>query len=180
MPKVTGTRDHNARELFTKLQRGPASIHNTAGCRAEDYNLWVSTWILPQIIDLIPQLRKDPPAFQLMNRSQDTPAALEPPTYELMTVLELKKETITRGLGLMNLRDYKRHELTSVLYADDKKERETVQNRYPDARIERSGAEFVIVDTDGNALTKPHKKRQQAWQQAAEDVRSLIREERHS
>ena len=180
MPKVSGTRDHNARDLFTRLQRGPASIHNTAGCKAEDYNLWVSTWILPQIIDLIPQLRKDPPAFQLMNRSQDTPAALEPPTYDLMTVLDLKKETIARGLGLMNLRDYKRDELTRLLIADDTKERETVQNRYEGARVGRSGAEFVIVEKDGHPLTKPHKTSQKAWQEAAQDVRSLIQKERHS
>ena len=180
MPKVTGTRDRNARELFNKLQRGPVSTHNTGGCSAEEYSLWVSTWILPQIIDLIPQLRKDPPTFQLMNRTQDTPAELEPPTYELRTVLELKKETITRGLGLTNLRDYKRDELTRALYADDKRERETVQNRYEGTRIERSGAEFVIVDKDGHALIKPQKTPAQAWQQAAEDVRSLILKERHS
>jgi hypothetical protein len=176
MPKVTGTRDHNARELFTRLQRGPAALRNTTGCTVEDYNLWFSTWILPQIIDLIPQLRKDPPAYQLMSSKQE--AQPEPKTYDLMTVLELQKETVRRGLGLKNLRDYKRAELTSVLQADDRSVIETVTTRYKDARIKRDGMYFVIVEGDNHIISRRADTGPEAWEDAAEDVRRLNREEK--
>jgi hypothetical protein len=182
MPKVTGTRDHNARELFTRLQRGPAALRNTTGCTVEDYNLWVSTWILPQIIDLIPQLRKDPPAYQLMSSKQDAQpepeSVKEPKTYGLMTVLELQKETVRRGLGLKNLRDYKRDELTKVLQADDRSEIETVRTRYQDARIKRDGMYFVIVEGGNRIISRRADTGPEAWQDAAEDVRRLNREEK--
>ncbi len=70
MPKIVNTRNHKARELFEKVLRGPASLHNTTGCTREDYNLWASTWVLPQLIDLIPQLRSDPPVYRQMSGSQ--------------------------------------------------------------------------------------------------------------
>jgi hypothetical protein len=176
MPKLTGTRDHKARDLFTKVQRGPASLNDTTGCNREQYNLWVSTWVLPQLIELIPQLRKDPPDYQLMNRTQEEPQPVAK-RYDDMTVLELQKESIRRGLGLTNLRDYKRRELTEVLRDDDRKEIETVQARYENARVKMDGALFVVVDADDNRLSSRRETPQEAWGEAAEDVRRLNREE---
>jgi hypothetical protein len=69
MPK-TGTRADKARELFTKMQRGPASLHDTTGCNIAQYSLWVSTSILPQLIELIPQLKTNPPAYKQMSSTQ--------------------------------------------------------------------------------------------------------------
>lgn len=183
MPKVTGTRDHKARDLFAKVQRGPASLNDTTGCNREQYNLWVSTWVLPQLIELIPQLRKDPPDYQLMNSKQPSQEEPQPQAkrYENMTVLELQKDAHQRGLGLTNLRDYKRRELTEVLRADDRKEIETVQDRYENARVKMDGALFVVVDADNNRLSSRRETPQEAWGEAAEDVRRLNREEaRHA
>jgi hypothetical protein len=182
MPKVTGTRDHKARDLFAKVQRGPASLNDTTGCNRADYNLWVSTWVLPQLIELIPQLRKDPPLFHHMNATQPSQKEPQPVAkrYDAMTVLELQKETIRRGLGLTNLRDYKRPELTEVLRADDRKEIETVQARYENARMKMDGPLFVIVDANDNLLSSRRDTPQEAWEEVAEDVRRLNREEARS
>ena len=182
MPKMTNTRDHKARELFAKVQRGPLAINDTTGCKRDQYNLWVSTGILPQLIELIPQLRKDPPAFQLMSSHQ--PAQEETQLtkdYNTMTVLELQREAKRRGLALTNLRDYKRVELTQVLRAEDRKEIETVRTRYPDARVKMSGMDFVVVTgVDGAEILLSQRRDtpQEAWEEAAEDVRRLNREER--
>lgn len=41
--------------------------------------------------------------------------------YRNMTVKQLKQETIDRGFGLKNLRDYKREELENLLWRDDRR-----------------------------------------------------------
>ena len=70
MPKTTNTLAHKARDLFASIQRGPASLNDTTGCHRDGYNRWVSAWILPQLIELIPQLKKDPPAIELIISGQ--------------------------------------------------------------------------------------------------------------
>lgn len=63
MPKVTGTRRQRARELYERLARGPvfdaigdAHLHADA---ARIYRLWVETWVLSELKDLVPELRGD-------------------------------------------------------------------------------------------------------------------------
>ena len=179
MPKVTGTRDHKARDLFAKVQRGPASLNDTTGCNRADYSLWVSTHVLPQLVELIPQLRKDPPAFRLMSsvpQGQEEPQSAAT-DYAKMTVLELQKETIRRGLGLTDLRDQKRPALTQALQAHDREEIETLQARYADARVKMDGPLFVVVDADDNVLTSRRDTPHEALEEAAADVRRLNQEE---
>lgn len=42
-------------ELLERLERGPASL--SEGCSKEDYDIWVRTWIIPSVKNLIPELR---------------------------------------------------------------------------------------------------------------------------
>ena len=55
MPKVMNTRKQRAIEAFKTAARGP-SIHLTAE-QEKSYRLWASTWILPRMVDLIPELK---------------------------------------------------------------------------------------------------------------------------
>jgi hypothetical protein len=99
--------------------------------------------------------------------------------YEDMTVKSLRIETTRRGLALTNLRNYKRDELLRVLVEDDQKERAVVLTRYPDARIKYSGMYFVVVTGLDHVLTLRRDSAAEAWEEAAEDVRRLDRDERH-
>jgi hypothetical protein len=71
MPR-TQTRLLRAEDVMRKLRNGPASLAErsdftpggNAGEQARralngDYQLWVSTWILPELEHLIPELRKE-------------------------------------------------------------------------------------------------------------------------
>ncbi len=50
------TKAQRARALAYKVAKGPASLDGGTLTRA-GYNLWMSTWILPEIVELIPQLK---------------------------------------------------------------------------------------------------------------------------
>jgi hypothetical protein len=59
MPKVYGTRKQKAIELFEMLKRGPAFNNIGHPDNPEDvYKRWVETWILQEIQNLIPELKK--------------------------------------------------------------------------------------------------------------------------
>jgi hypothetical protein len=48
------TRRARAYQLLNDVARGPASLNEKDKA---NYNLWVSTWILPKIVELIPELK---------------------------------------------------------------------------------------------------------------------------
>lgn len=58
---MRGTRAQRALELLATATRGPGFTgHGAAVQRAEarrQYRLWASTWIVPELIRLIPELR---------------------------------------------------------------------------------------------------------------------------
>lgn len=67
MPKVTNTRKQRANELLARIKRGPSSIDEThefdgsattAEQRRKRYNTWFESWVRCELIDLIPELRK--------------------------------------------------------------------------------------------------------------------------
>lgn len=64
MPKITNTRKQRASELLARLERGPHFDSNpdgtsyTPGNAQEQYQLWVNSWIIGELIDLIPELRQ--------------------------------------------------------------------------------------------------------------------------
>ena len=51
------TKADRAKELLDRLERGPASLTDKAGCSEYQYRLWVTTWIIPEVCRLIPQLK---------------------------------------------------------------------------------------------------------------------------
>ncbi len=70
MPKTQNTRQQRAIELFNTAKRGPSSLttsHELIRAKtpeemqrrlAENYRIWCDTWILPALLDLVPELRK--------------------------------------------------------------------------------------------------------------------------
>lgn len=64
MPKITNTRKQRASELLARLERGPCFDGNldwssyTPSNAQEQYQLWVNSWIIGELIDLIPELRQ--------------------------------------------------------------------------------------------------------------------------
>jgi len=69
MPKITNTKKQRAEELFKRLKRGPQMVpliceelpkteKEMEQFFKENYNIWIETWILPEIKNLIPQLKK--------------------------------------------------------------------------------------------------------------------------
>ncbi len=63
MPKVTNTRKQRAQELLARLQRGPSfDDDRSQGFDATEatrqFRMWGETWILEELKDLIPELRK--------------------------------------------------------------------------------------------------------------------------
>jgi hypothetical protein len=65
MPKLYGTRKQRARELLERIKRGPGFNVPMDGSsltveQVKDlYQLWVGSWVLEDLQDLIPELRKD-------------------------------------------------------------------------------------------------------------------------
>jgi hypothetical protein len=68
MPKINGTKKQKALELRDMILQGPSTINDvqfTPGrlyCSGDtprkQYDLWVRSWILPRINELIPELKK--------------------------------------------------------------------------------------------------------------------------
>lgn len=66
MPKLYNTRKQRAAEVLNMLERGPAfdspfhfgGSHEIAKEASEMFRLWCTTWIIPEIKDLIPELRE--------------------------------------------------------------------------------------------------------------------------
>jgi len=50
------SRQAKAYRLLKDVARGPASIGHDVEAK-RNYNLWVSTWVLPTLVDLIPELK---------------------------------------------------------------------------------------------------------------------------
>ncbi len=63
MPKVRDTKKQKARELLRRVTDGPAFSEPldgtpfTPGKAIALYRLWASTWVIPDILELVPQLR---------------------------------------------------------------------------------------------------------------------------
>lgn len=71
MPKVIGTRQQKATELVQQVNRGPAlhltffnDVELTSSAKKlievemiNQYRLWAETWIVPELLKLIPELR---------------------------------------------------------------------------------------------------------------------------
>lgn len=63
MPKLHGTRKQRATELLTRIKRGPsisAPFDGSPLTPAEViriYRGWIESWILPDLTDLVPELR---------------------------------------------------------------------------------------------------------------------------
>jgi hypothetical protein len=62
MPKVYGTKKKKAEELLRDLRNGPAFSNPfvkifTPEDAAAAYKLWAETWIIRQVIALVPQLK---------------------------------------------------------------------------------------------------------------------------
>lgn len=65
MPKVTGTRKQKAHELIERLLRGPSLHYFTVEPTSEDQimhdvRMWLETWIIPDVRDLVPELKAKP------------------------------------------------------------------------------------------------------------------------
>lgn len=58
MPKTSNTRKQRAKELLRQIETGPSSLRGEHGCDLESYELWMTTWIRNELIDLIPELRR--------------------------------------------------------------------------------------------------------------------------
>ena len=50
------TRKNRARELLERLEKGPQGMSVTERERAV-YRLWVTTWVLPELVHLVPELK---------------------------------------------------------------------------------------------------------------------------
>jgi len=62
MPKIHNTRLQRGKELLDLLQQGPAGIDDQPSWpefTKKDYDLWFNTWVHDQLIDLVPELRKE-------------------------------------------------------------------------------------------------------------------------
>ena len=67
MPKVHDTRKQKAAQLLARLKEGPCFDHDFDSCvstvaievRAkQSFKLWAETWVIPAVMDLVPELRK--------------------------------------------------------------------------------------------------------------------------
>jgi hypothetical protein len=59
MPQVNDTRRLRARALVERLERGPSLEKETSPKEwTRLYHIWVESWILPEIRNLVPELRK--------------------------------------------------------------------------------------------------------------------------
>jgi hypothetical protein len=73
MPKVIDTRKLRAAKLLERIERGP-SFNPTTGepLSAEEaqrlYRIWMQSWILEDLIDLIPELRQSQRPHEVMPR----------------------------------------------------------------------------------------------------------------
>lgn len=70
MPKTTDTRKQRAAELLKRIQNGPAyyvndlsehtiSTKNANIQAAKTYKMWVNSWIIDELIALVPELKKE-------------------------------------------------------------------------------------------------------------------------
>lgn len=57
----TATKRQRARELRERLMRGPSlSLQAVTKENVErEVKLWLETWILPEVMDLVPELRRE-------------------------------------------------------------------------------------------------------------------------
>jgi hypothetical protein len=63
MPKVSNTRKQRALQLLGRLREGPSfspfQMSTSARRQAsEQFKLWSGSWIIYELIDLVPELRK--------------------------------------------------------------------------------------------------------------------------
>jgi hypothetical protein len=60
MPKVTDTRKQRAAELLKKVKQGPhfSTIGGSQDTPTEQYQRWAESWIVTELCDLVPELRK--------------------------------------------------------------------------------------------------------------------------
>lgn len=63
MPKVTNTRRQRANQLLERLERGPSlSTHRIGMSSAREaeaqVKIWLRSWIVHEVIDLVPELRQ--------------------------------------------------------------------------------------------------------------------------
>jgi hypothetical protein len=64
MPRVTNTRKHVAARLRARLERGPEYIDHPARPAftpeeaKRQYRIWAESWILDDLEQLVPELRK--------------------------------------------------------------------------------------------------------------------------
>lgn len=61
MPKIHGTRKERAQELLDRIKRGPSFSQIgrpfTLDEATAQYKLWSESWIVCQLIDLVPELK---------------------------------------------------------------------------------------------------------------------------
>lgn len=61
MPKVRGTRKQRAAELLDRIRRGPSfsnhTITFTVDEAATQYKRWSESWIVHELIELVPELK---------------------------------------------------------------------------------------------------------------------------
>jgi hypothetical protein len=61
MPKVHGTRKEKAQELLERIKRGPSfsdiGLGFTVAEAAAQYKIWFESWILSQLVELVPELK---------------------------------------------------------------------------------------------------------------------------
>jgi len=63
MPKISNTRKERAAELYGRLLRGP-TLSNigadpfTPERATADVRRWLDSWITPEVLDLVPELKK--------------------------------------------------------------------------------------------------------------------------
>ena len=55
MPKATDTRRDRAKKLLELIKCGPSTMRENPGL-AESYDLWAKSWILRELVDLVPEL----------------------------------------------------------------------------------------------------------------------------
>jgi hypothetical protein len=63
MSKISGTRKQKAKELLERVKHGPYFSYDAFGMPSSqkvveaDYRLWAETWLVDQLIELVPELR---------------------------------------------------------------------------------------------------------------------------
>lgn len=67
MPKVSNTRQQRADELLARIKRGPSSL----GKMTRLYQIWVESWILDDLVDLIPELKAEAKLREIENNKDD-------------------------------------------------------------------------------------------------------------